>query len=163
MSQDLLEVIFFEMRGLRCALPLSVVRSVVPMCNVTPVPLFPSIVRGVAFIAGQVLPVLDLDQCFQPVSDAYSELPVLCAAKDKLLLLESTPSTGQPVLYAALAVDRQVTIGSVDEHHNRPPPPRPSFLSATILNKNGPALLLDAERTLDYVREAISTVTKHER
>jgi hypothetical protein len=70
---------------------------------------------------------------------------------------------GKTTIYVALAVDRQVTIGSVDEDHNRPPPPRPSFLSATILNKSGPALLLDAERTIDYVREAISAVTKYER
>jgi chemotaxis signal transduction protein len=163
MNRALLDVIFFEMRGLRCALPLSVVRSVVPMCTVTSVPLLPAIVRGIASITGQILPVLDLDQCFQPVSDAYSELPVLCAMKDKLLLLESAPAMGKTIVHAALAVDRQVTIGSVDEHHSRPPPPRPSFLSATILDKSGPALLLDAERTIDYVREAISAVTKHER
>jgi len=38
------------------------------------------------------------------------------------------------------------------------PPPRPTFLSATVLDASGPALLLDMERTLDYVRDAISAV-----
>jgi hypothetical protein len=38
------------------------------------------------------------------------------------------------------------------------PPPRPTFLSATVLDASGPALLLDIERTIDYVRDAISAV-----
>jgi hypothetical protein len=59
---------------------------------------------------------------------------------------------------AALAVERVECIGTVDEQYSRLPPPRPSFLSATVLDANGPALLLDIERTLDYVRDAISTV-----
>jgi hypothetical protein len=31
-------------------------------------------------------------------------------------------------------------------------------LSATVVDANGPALLFDIERTIDYVRDAISAV-----
>ena len=44
-----LDVVFFELRGLRCALPLAVVRKVLPMRGVTPVPLSPPVVRGIGF------------------------------------------------------------------------------------------------------------------
>jgi hypothetical protein len=78
--------------------------------------------------------------------------------KDKLLLIETAPDAGREVVRAVIAVERAVTIGTVDEQHSRPPPLRPSFLSATVLDASGPALLLDIERTIDYVRNAISAV-----
>ena len=55
-------------------------------------------------------------------------------------------------------VERGLALGRVDEQYSRPPPARPSFLSATVVDAGGPALLLDLERSLDYVRDAISTV-----
>jgi chemotaxis signal transduction protein len=153
-----LDVMFFELRGLRCALPLSVVRRVLPMCGVTPVPLAPGIVRGIAPLGGHILPVLELDACFQAAGEAWSDAPTFRAAKDKLLLLETTPESGHESMQVALAVEHNVSVGRVDEQHSRPPPPRPVFVSATILDANGPALLLDAERTVEFVREAISAV-----
>ncbi len=152
----LLDVVFFEVRGLRCALPLAVVRKVLPMRGVTPVPLAPAMVRGIAPVQDWILPVLDLSVCFQPAGDDATEGRRF--SKDKLLVIETAPDAGREIVRAAIAVERAVTIGTVDEQHSRPPPPRPSFLSATVLDASGPALLLDIERTIDYVRNAISAV-----
>ena len=153
-----LDVVFFELRGLRCALPLGVVHKVLPMRNVTPVPLAPAVVRGIAPVQGFILPVLDLAVCFQPAGDEMAEGAAYRFPKDKLLLIETAPDAGREAVRVALAVERVVNIGTVDEQHSRVPPPRPTFLSATVLDASGPALLLDMERTLDYVRDAISAV-----
>jgi chemotaxis signal transduction protein len=155
----LLDVVFFEIRGLRCALPIGVVRKVLPMPGVTPVPLAPAVVRGIAPVQGFIIPVLDLGVCFQPAGDEMAQGAGYRFPKDKLLLVETAAlDAGREAVRVALAVGRVVNIGTVDEQHSRLPPPRPSFLSATVLDTNGPALLLDIERTIDYVRDALSAV-----
>jgi chemotaxis signal transduction protein len=153
-----LDVMFFELRGLRCALPLGVVRKVLPLAGVTPVPLAPTVVRGIATMQGMILPVLDLSVCFQTSGEESNEQAGARFAKDKLLLIETSPEAGRESVNAALAVERVLNVGTVDEQYSRPPPPRPTFLSATVLDGRGPALLLDIERTMDYVRNAISAV-----
>ena len=153
-----LDVVFFELRGLRCALPLGVVRKVLPMPPLTMVPLAPNVVRGIAPMQGWILPVLDLSVCFQAPSDEAMPTSSLSPAKDKLLLVETPPDASHESVRAALAVERVINIGTVDEQHSRPPPPRPTFLSATVLDASGPALLLDIDRTIDFVRDAISAV-----
>ena len=153
-----LDVVFFELRGLRCALPLAVVRKVLPMRGVTPVPLAPAVVRGIAPMQGFILPVLDLGVCFQSAGDAMVDGAGYRFPKDKLLLVETALDAGREAVRLALAVEHGVAIGTVDEQHSRLPPPRPSFLSATVVDANGPALLLDIERTIDYVRDVISAV-----
>jgi chemotaxis signal transduction protein len=153
-----LAVVFFELRGLRCALPLGVVRKVLPMRGITPVPLAPAVIRGIAPVQGFILPVLDLAVCFQPAGDDMAESAAYRFPKNKLLLVKTAPDAGREAVRVALAVESAVTIGSVDERHSRVPPPRPSFLSATVLDASGPALLLDMERAIDFVRDAISTV-----
>ena len=157
-TATLLDVIFFELRGLRCALPLGVVRKVLPMRGLTPVPLAPAMVRGIATVQEWILPVLDLSVCFQPAGDELTDGSTYRFPKEKLLLIETAPEAGREAVLAAIAVERTVTIGTVDEQHSRPPPPRPSFLAATVLDANGPALLIDIERTMDYVRNAIRAV-----
>jgi len=153
-----LDVVFFELRGLRCALPLAVMRKVLPMRGVTPVPLSPPVIRGIAPMQGFILPVLDLGVCFHSAGDDVAEATGYRSSRDKLLLVEAPGDAGREVVRAALAVERVMNIGTVDEQHSRLPPPRPSFLSATVLDASGPALLLDIVRTFDYVRDAISTV-----
>lgn len=154
----LLDVVFFELRGLRCALPLAVVRKVLPMRGVTPVPLSPPVVRGIAPMQGSVLPVLDLGVCFHPTGDDVAEAAGYRSPRDRLLLVETVGDAGREPVCAALAVDRVLNVGTVDEQHSRTPPPRPPFLSATVLDASGPALLLDIVRTIDYVKDAISAV-----
>jgi hypothetical protein len=72
--------------------------------------------------------------------------------------VESADDAGRDAVRAALAVDRVMNIGTVDEQYSRLPPPRPPFLSATVLDTAGPALLLDITRTIDYVKDVIGTV-----
>jgi chemotaxis signal transduction protein len=153
-----LDVVFFELRGLRCALPLGVVRKVLPMRGITPVPLAPPVVRGIAPMQGFILPVLDLAVCFQPAGEDSAESGGYRFAKDKLLLVETARDAARETVRAAIAVERGLSLGTIDEQYSRPPPARPSFLSATVVDAGGPALLLDLERTLDYVRDAISAV-----
>jgi chemotaxis signal transduction protein len=152
-----LDVVFFELRGLRCALPLAVVNKVLPMRSVTPVPLSPPVVRGIAPMQGLLLPILDLGVCFRPAGDEAAEAAGYRSSRDKLLLVETPGDAGREAVRVALAVDRVLNIGTVDEQHSRLPPPRPPFLSATVLDAAGPALLLDIARTIDYVKDAITT------
>jgi chemotaxis signal transduction protein len=152
-----LDVVFFEMRGLRCALPLSAVRKVLPMRGVTPVPLSPPVVRGIAPVQGQIFPILDLGVCFHAAGDEGSETASFRSPRDKLLVVETPGEAGREGVRVALAVDRVLNVGTVDEQHSRLPPPRPPFLTATVLDAAGPALLLDIVRTIDYVKDAIIT------
>ncbi len=152
-----LDVVFFELRGLRCALPLAVVRKVLPMRGLTPVPLSPPVMRGIAPMQGLILPVLDLGVYFHPTGDDLADGASYRSSRDKLLLVETEHDAGREPVRAALAVDRVLNIGTVDEQHSRLPPPRPPFLAATVLDATGPALLLDIARTIDYVKDAITT------
>jgi hypothetical protein len=102
--------------------------------------------------------VLDLGVCFHPAGDDAAESAGYRSSRDKLLLIEASGNGSGESVRAALAVDRVMNIGTVDEQHSRLPPPRPPFLSATVLDASGPALLLDITRTIDYVKDAISTV-----
>lgn len=158
-SSALLDVVFFHLRGLRCALPTTVVREMLPISGLTPVPLAPPVLRGIMPLRGQVLPVLDLGVYFPLTGEAAQSGPVESSLGEKFLLIETAPGANTPAIAAALAVEPQVRVGQIDEQHSRPPPPRPSFVTATVLDADGPALLIHAQQAVDLVRSAISTVT----
>ena len=147
-----LDVVFFELRGRRCALPVSVVNEVAAMPNVTPVPHAPPAVRGVAPLHGQVLPVIDLGVWLGP--EGRGEPLVYRPRGEKVLLVEAPLGDGTPAR-AALAVERVMRLGTIDETHGRPPPPGPPFVSATVLDAEGPALLIDAARAVEHLLEAV--------
>src|SRR5262249_2033594 len=107
-----LDVVFFELRGRRCALPVAQVREVVPMPNITPVPLAPSVVRGIAPVHGQVLPVLDLGGPVSLGSEPRWESPVFRGNAEKLLIVEGTLRGENAPVRAALAVDRVMRLGA---------------------------------------------------
>jgi chemotaxis signal transduction protein len=158
-NSALLDVVFFHLRGLRCALPTSVVREMLPISGLTPVPLAPPVLRGITPLRGQVLPVLDLGVYFPQASEPAQVGPFEPSLAEKFLLIEAVPDANTPAIAAALAVEPQVRVGQIDEEHSRPPPPRPSFVTATVLDGDGPALLINAQQAIDLVRSAISTVT----
>lgn len=153
-----LDVVFFELRGRRCALPVSVVREVVPVPGLTPVPLAPSLVRGIAPLHGQVVPVLDLGVWLAPGADTRAEAASYRTGAEKALLVEA--SLGDAPVRAALAVDRVLRLGTIDDGHSRPPPPGPAFVAATVLDVEGPALLIDADKAVERVREAIRATVR---
>jgi chemotaxis signal transduction protein len=158
-TSSILDVVFFHLRGLRCALPTSVVREMLPAVGLTPVPLAPPVVRGIAPVRGQVLPVLDLGVYFPQAGETQDSGTSDATTSERLILIETTPEANAPPIQAALVVDRRVRVGQIDEQHSRPPPPRPLFLAATVLDADGPALLINAQQAIDQVRSAISTVT----
>jgi purine-binding chemotaxis protein CheW len=150
------DVLFCEIRGRRCALPAAAVREVVPTPNVTPVPLAPPALRGLAPLRGQVLPLVDLGVWLAPGADP---LAAARAESDKIIILESTLPSDNVSVRAALAVDRVTWLGNVDEQHARPPLVNAPFVTATVLDVGGPALLIDPARALETVRESIRQVT----
>jgi chemotaxis signal transduction protein len=155
-----LDVVFFELRGRRCALPVAAVSEVAAMPGMTPVPLAPPAVRGIAPLHGQVVPILDLGVWLTAGGEGRGEAPVYRPGSDRVLLVEaSSGSEGTPVR-AALAVERVMRLGTIDETHARPPPAGPSFVSATVLDVEGPALLIDAAKAIEHVREAIRAAVR---
>ncbi len=154
-----LDVVFFELRGRRCALPVAAVREVLSMPNVTPVPLAPALVRGVAPSHGHAFVVLDLGVWLAPGAEARPEGPSYRPGTDEALLVEASLGPQTPVR-AAFAVDRVLRLGSVDESHVRPPPPGPAFVSATLMDAEGPTLLLDADKAVERAREAIRAAVR---
>jgi purine-binding chemotaxis protein CheW len=152
-----IDVVFFELRGRRCALPVSAVSEVAAMPALTPVPHAPPAVRGVAPLHGQVLPVVDLGVWLGP--DGRGEPLAYRPGSDKVLLIEAALGEGTPVR-AALLVERVMRLGTIDETRGRPPPPGPAFVSATVLDAEGPALLIDAGRAVEHVRQAVSAAVR---
>jgi chemotaxis signal transduction protein len=150
-----LDVVFFELRGRRCAVAVSAVREVMPMPSVTPVPLAPPAVRGVAPVHGQVLPVLDLGAHVTTGGDGRSEAPLYRTTSEKLLVVEGELA-GSGSCTAALAVDRVLRLGTIDEGHARQPPAGPPFVSATVLDVEGPALLIDVDQALGHLRAVVA-------
>src|SRR4051812_44451956 len=115
-----LDVVFFELRGRRCALPVAAVSEVAAMPGMTPVPLAPPAVRGIAPLHGQVVPILDLGVWLTAGGEGRGEAPVYRPGSDRVLLVEaSSGSEGTPVR-AALAVERVMRLGTIDETHARP-------------------------------------------
>jgi chemotaxis signal transduction protein len=164
------DVLFFEVRGRRCALPVAVVREVMATPPVTPIPGAPPALRGVVPVHGQVLPLLDIGP--QLVAAGPAEAPPPRWEADRMVLVETTlpapaaagetaPGEGgnnrQPVR-AAFVAGRVTRLGSVDPGHSRPPPTGPGFISATVLDVEGPALLLDAGAALLALRQQLSPV-----
>jgi chemotaxis signal transduction protein len=158
-TPSILDVVFFHLRGLRCALPTSVVREMLPLSGLTPVPLAPPAIRGIVPVRGQILPVLDLGVYFPQAGEPQDGGTPDPMTSERFILIETTPEANAPAIQAALVVDRRVRVGQIDEQHSRPPPPRPLFLTATVLDADGPALLINAQQAIDQVRSAISTVT----
>jgi len=152
-----LDLVFFELRGRRCSLLVAAVREVVALPSVTPVPLAPSTVRGVAPLHGQVVPVLDLGVWLAPGAEPT---PLSGGGNDKALLVEASLGADATPVRAAFIVDRVMRLGTVDEGHTRPPPPGPAFVSATVLDVDGPALLIDPDRAVERVREAIRAMVR---
>jgi chemotaxis signal transduction protein len=167
------DVLYFEVRGRRCALPISEVREVLPTPPITPVPSAPAALRGLVPVHGQVLPLVDVGP--QLASSAGADSAGASPARwdgDRIIVVETSvanvvPGTGGPggregesfqsraPVRAALVANKVTRLGTVDEGHSRPPPPGPPFIRATVLDLEGPALLLDPGRALESLRASL--------
>ena len=144
------DVLFFEVRGRRCALPVAVVREVLATPAVTPVPLTPPLLRGLVPVRGQVLPLLDVGtQLGASGGDPMDAARFLVTEQDRIVVVETS---SQPASRLAFAASRISRLGSIHEGHARRPPPQPRFVSATVFDVEGPALLLDATLALETLR-----------
>jgi chemotaxis signal transduction protein len=148
------DVLFCEIRGRRCAIPTSAVREIVPRPNLTPVPLAPPAIRGLAPLRGQVLPLVDLGVWLGAGTDLGGAGAVR-AEGDQIVVLECPLPPDGPVVRAALAVDRVTWLGAVDDEHGRPSLVAAPFVTTTVLDAAGPALLIDPARALDTLRTAL--------
>ena len=188
-----LAVLFFEVRGTRCALPVSVVREVLVAPHVTPVPRAPAPLRGLVPVHGQVLPLLDVGPALMlGNSDAGASLLASAAQlrpySDQIVVVESElphasnggedngddggdggrgllddssgglalGSTRRPPVRAALIANRVMRLGTIEDGHSWRPPPGPGFVRATVLDADGPALLLDAGLAMEQLRHFLA-------
>ena len=156
------DVLFFEVRGRRCALPVSVVREVLATPPVTPVPLAPPLLRGLVPVRGQVIPLLDVGtQLGLGGSDGADAARFLPTEQDRIVVVEAgavrPPGRAYPL--ATPGGLRRQPHQPPREHPRRTsrrPPPRPRFVSATLFDVEGPALLLDAALAVESLRESLS-------
>jgi chemotaxis signal transduction protein len=163
------DVLYFEVRGRRCALPISEVREVLPTPPITPVPSAPAALRGLVPVHGQVLPLVDVGPQLAASSDSAGTSPARWDG-DRIIVVETSvanvvPGTGggldgesfqaRATVRAALVANKVTRLGTVDEGHSRPPPPGPTFIRATVLDLEGPALLLDPGRALESLRASL--------
>jgi purine-binding chemotaxis protein CheW len=155
-----MDVIFFELRGRRCALPVAAVREVLPVPGITPVPLAPATVRGIAPVHGHAVPVIDLGVWFSATSEPRLEPLPFRTGVDKVLLVESAVTGETTPVQAALVVDRVMRLGTVEEQHSRAAPAGPAFINATVLDLDEPALLVDLQKALDQVRDSIEAMVQ---
>ena len=172
------DVLYFEVRGRRCALPVAVVREVLASPPITPVPSAPAALRGLVPVHGQVLPLLDMGPQLtsSAAADSAGLAPTARWDGDRIIVVETSVGSLNPgggggpgssgdepggsapprtPVRAARGANRVTRLGTVDEGHSRPPPSGPAFIRATILDVEGPALLLDAGRALDSLRAAL--------
>ena len=119
-----------------------------------PVPHAPPAVRGLVPLHGQALPLLDLGPHLAPGGDPLGST-LLRAEGSRILLIETTLPDDGTLVRAALMVDRVTRLGTVAEEHARPAPPNAPFVAATVLDVEGPALLIDAAGALDAVRACL--------
>lgn len=140
------DLLFFCMRGRRCAINVSAVREVVANPLVTPVPLVPSQVRGAMSFHG--LPVIVLDLGVDLLagsldsSGPHGENIARNNPDYALVVEENLPDNGAFVR-AALLVDKVMRIVTVPANLFRPHSGQPAFISATVADSEGPALLVD--------------------
>ena len=156
------DVLFFEVRGRRCALPVTVVREVLAAPAITPLPMSPPTLRGLVPVHGQVLPLIDIGPHLSGAPADQGGGQPLRWDGDRIIVIESPlppggrgePGEREPVR-AALVVHRVTRLGTLDEGHSRPPPVGPGFVSATVLDVEGPALLIDAGGAMLALRQSL--------
>ncbi|MDX2021854.1 MAG: chemotaxis protein CheW [Deltaproteobacteria bacterium] len=151
------DLLFFLIRGRRCAIDVASVREVLAAPAITPVPLVPPLIRGAISFHGLPLAVLDLGVELMPGSldsagvsfDAFSR-----SAQDYVLIVEAQLADGTFVR-SGLAVERVARVVTVPADFLRPHTSHTSFVSATIVDADGPALLIDVPTALATTMKTI--------
>jgi purine-binding chemotaxis protein CheW len=137
------ELVAVDVGGQRWALPLEAVERVVGMVAVSPLPASPAGVRGAINVAGEIVPVLDLDvRIGRPGRDRGA---------DARLVLART-STRR----VALPVDDVLGVISVDATAVAPPVEHvPAPIAGTVALPDGVRAIYDVDAFLSAADEAV--------
>lgn len=148
---DTYDLLFFLIRGRRCAIDVSAVREVLAAPAITPVPLVPPLIRGAISFHGLPLAVLDLGVELMPGSLDSSVVPfdsLSRSAQDYVLVVEAHLPADGTFVRSGLTVERVMRVVTVQADAVRPHTSSSSFVSATIVDAEGPALLIDVPTAL---------------
>jgi purine-binding chemotaxis protein CheW len=133
-----MDVLIFEVEGVRYGLSLALVREVVRAVAVTPLPRAPAVVNGIIDVRGETLPVFDLRRRF-----GAAERPV--QAEDRFVIARGEKRT------AALRVDRVHWTHRVDEGQIEKPSelvPRVQYVAGIVKLPDGMVLIHDLDTFL---------------
>lgn len=145
------DLLFFSMRGRRCAVDVASVRQVIATPPVTPVPLVPALIRGAISFHGSPLAVLDLGVDLLPGSleaSGPNADPAARSAYDYVMIIEGNLPNDGIFARAALSVEKVMRVVPVPANLFRPAVGPPAFVSATVVDSEGPALLIDVPLAL---------------
>ena len=139
-----MDLLTFDLGGIRCALPASDVREVVRAVSILPLPNAPDAVEGVINVRGTLVPVLDLRRRLH-----LPAKPI--AVSDHLVLVRAGARD------VAVRVDRAVAVvAAADEHLEAPDPDITAapFIRAVGKLADGLVLVHDLRRFLDASEQA---------
>lgn len=125
--------------------PIEVVREIVEMQDITPVPHMPEYLRGVVNLRGQIIPVIDLKLRMEQPYREYD--PRTC-----IVIVEHREKQ------VGLVVDRMEEVRFFDENHREPAPDYRGdqgmnhFVRSIGRHEDGVLILLDVEEILDNSR-----------
>jgi hypothetical protein len=72
---------------------------------------------------------------------------------DQIVVVETAAPEAGPRMRAALVASRVTRLGAIEDGHSWPPPQGSQFVRATVLDAEGPALLLDPAAALSDLRQ----------
>lgn len=107
-----MDVLVFEIGGLRYALPTSNVSELVRAVTIVPLPKGPPIVEGIINVRGRVVPVLDIRARFRlpPKAVSHTDHLILAHAGQRLVALRTDRALGLARVEAADIDDAQTAL-----------------------------------------------------
>jgi purine-binding chemotaxis protein CheW len=101
-----LELLVFELGGVRLALDLTVVREVALAVAIAPLPDAPAVIEGIIDVRGEIVPVYDVRRRFDlPASPLHPDHRLVIAWTGERLVALRCDSTGRIESVAAADVD----------------------------------------------------------
>jgi chemotaxis signal transduction protein len=145
-----MDVIFFTLAGRRLALPAAQVNEILEVPSITPIPGTPPVVEGLVVYRGQSIPLIHLGSLLGGLGETFPTGPA-----------RTTPRTFESLMIVArdqglaLAADDVTRVSAVGppELHTLSSVPTPTV--ATVHDADGPAMLLDINRTIQTVHFAL--------
>lgn len=159
MASDDFDLLFFDWRGHRCALPTAQVIEVADIPSVTPIPLSGGGIRGVIPYRGHPIALVEVGKgatMSQATAVRGGDVPGPAGmpARDgeTLMIVLQARVPGVPIpVTAALPVERVLTVARVNRDHNWRDTHAGGLFSAELLGPDGPTLFMNASAALQQV------------